>query len=67
MRNAVEGFYVLKSVKSSLLKKLPVNITIWICHLKLDVQRKQLLKTVRGADDKNNQQNFFRYLERTSL
>ncbi|MEI8598891.1 hypothetical protein P4S64_18820 [Vibrio sp. M60_M31a] len=32
----------------------------------VDAQRKALLK-VPGADDKNNAQNFFRYVERTSV
>lgn len=65
MRNAVEGWRteVSKDFISQKVARQYHNLNL--SH-EVDAQRKQLLKPV-GADDKNNQQNFFRYLERTSI
>ncbi|EJT1896439.1 hypothetical protein NV115_003527 [Vibrio alginolyticus] len=65
MRNAIESWRTELSKEciahrvASLYHKLDLEHEV-------DAQRKELLK-VPGADDKNNAQNFFRYVERTSV
>ncbi|PNH99582.1 hypothetical protein [Vibrio diazotrophicus] len=65
MRNAIESWRtelskeVISHRVASLYHKLDLGHEI-------DAQRKELLK-VPGKDDKNNAQNFFRYVERTSV
>ncbi|KJG53202.1 hypothetical protein UA38_22585, partial [Photobacterium kishitanii] len=65
MRNAVEGWRTEVS-KEFIAQKVARQYHNMDLPFEVDAQRKQLLKPV-GADDKNNQQNFFRYLERTSI
>ncbi|MEC6831209.1 toxin YdaT family protein [Photobacterium toruni] len=65
MRNAVEGWRTEVS-KEFIAQKVARQYHNMDLPFEVDAQRKQLLKPV-GADDKNNQQNFFRYLERTSV
>ena len=65
MRNAVEGWRTEVS-KDFITQHVSRHYHKMSLQYEVDAQRKLLLKPV-GADDKNNQQNFFRYLERTSI
>ena len=65
IRNAIEGWRTEVS-KDFIAQKVARQYHNLKLHHEVDAQRKLLLKPP-GADDKNNHQNFFRYLERTSV
>ncbi|MFD2177879.1 toxin YdaT family protein [Veronia pacifica] len=65
IRNAVEGWRTQVS-KDYIATNIARQYHTLTLAEEIDAQRKTLLKPP-GADDKNNQQNFFRYLERTSI
>ena len=65
MRNAVEGWRTEMS-KEVIAHRVARQYHKLDLPAEVDAQRKELLK-VPGADDKNNAQNFFRYVERSSV
>lgn len=67
IRNAVEGWRTEVS-KDFITERVARNYHNMNLPFEVDAQRnKELLKPVSAANSKNNQQNFFRYLERTSI
>ncbi|HDZ9327770.1 TPA: hypothetical protein RUZ39_001670 [Vibrio cholerae] len=65
IRNAVEGWRTEVS-KEYIASRVASVYHRFELRFEVDAQRKELLKRP-GIDDKNNAQNFFRYLERSSV
>ncbi len=65
MRNAIESWRTELS-KECITHRVASGYHKLGLGQEVDAQRKELLK-VPGKDDKNNAQNFFRYVERTSV